>query len=232
MQDEWKVRTDFKVTAGLRFDGLFFDNGDLMTNNAILDLDYNGRHIDTGKWPGNSLTVSPRIGFSWDILGNNTLKLRGGSGLFSGRSPLVFFTNMPTNGGMIQYQAQVNAKYAKTKVSLWSKLRWNPSTEALKQKLYDLGYPQTIKPEDGTVPSVFCGVDPHFKMPQVWKSSIAVDYTVPVSFPLNVTVEEIHNKTLNAAMLKDWSTTKPLSCYRCHNPTFCYYQTRLEQLVS
>ena len=36
-----------------------FDNGDLMTNNAILDLDYNGRHIDTGKWPGNSLTVSP-----------------------------------------------------------------------------------------------------------------------------------------------------------------------------
>ncbi|WP_286811673.1 TonB-dependent receptor, partial [Bacteroides sp. Phil13] len=95
LQDEWNVRSDFKVTAGLRFDGLFFDNGDLMTNNAILDLDYNGRHIDTGKWPGNSLTVSPRIGFSWDILGNNTLKLRGGSGLFSGRLPLVFFTNMP-----------------------------------------------------------------------------------------------------------------------------------------
>ena len=51
LQDEWNVRSDFKVTAGLRFDGLFFDNGDLMTNNAILDLDYNGRHIDTGKWP-------------------------------------------------------------------------------------------------------------------------------------------------------------------------------------
>ena len=39
LQDEWNVRSDFKVTAGLRFDGLFFDNGDLMTNNAILDLD-------------------------------------------------------------------------------------------------------------------------------------------------------------------------------------------------
>lgn len=131
LQDEWNVRSDFKVTAGLRFDGLFFDNGDLMTNNAILDLDYNGRHIDTGKWPGNSLTVSPRIGFSWDILGNNTLKLRGGSGLFSGRLPLVFFTNMPTNGGMIQYQAQVNAKNAKTKVSLWM----NSKVESFLQKL-------------------------------------------------------------------------------------------------
>ena len=176
LQDEWNVRSDFKVTAGLRFDGLFFDNGDLMTNNAILDLDYNGRHIDTGKWPGNSLTVSPRIGFSWDILGNNTLKLRGGSGLFSGRLPLVFFTNMPTNGGMIQYQAQVNAKNAKDKGFTMDEFKGGIlSTEALKQKLYDLGYPQTIKPEDGTVPSSICGVDPDFKMPQVWKPSIAVD---------------------------------------------------------
>ena len=146
LQDEWNVRSDFKVTAGLRFDGLFFDNGDLMTNNAILDLDYNGRHIDTGKWPGNSLTVSPRIGFSWDILGNNTLKLRGGSGLFSGRLPLVFFTNMPTNGGMIQYQAQVNAKNAKDKGFTMDEFKGGIlSTEALKQKLYDLGYPQTIR---------------------------------------------------------------------------------------
>ena len=135
LQDEWNVRSDFKVTAGLRFDGLFFDNGDLMTNNAILDLDYNGRHIDTGKWPGNSLTVSPRIGFSWDILGNNTLKLRGGSGLFSGRLPLVFFTNMPTNGGMIQYQAQVNAKNAKDKGFTMDEFKGGIlGTEALKQK--------------------------------------------------------------------------------------------------
>ena len=134
LQDEWNVRSDFKVTAGLRFDGLFFDNGDLMTNNAILDLDYNGCHIDTGKWPGNSLTVSPRIGFSWDILGNNTLKLRGGSGLFSGRLPLVFFTNMPTNGGMIQYQAQVNAKNAKDKGFTMDEFKGGIlSTEALKQ---------------------------------------------------------------------------------------------------
>ena len=192
LQDEWNVRSDFKVTAGIRFDGLFFDNSDLMTNNAILNLDYNGRHIDTGKWPGSSLTVSPRVGFTWDILGDNTLKLRGGSGLFSGRLPLVFFTNMPTNGGMIQYQAQINAKNAADKGFTMDEFKGGIlGTEALKQKLYDLGYPKTITPEDGTVPSSICGVDPDFKMPQVWKSSIAVDYTVPVSFPLNVTVEEI-----------------------------------------
>ena len=79
-----------------------------MTNNAIYDLDYNGRHIDTGKWPKNSITLSPRVGFTWDVFGDQSLKVRGGTGLFTGRLPLVFFTNMPTNSGMIQYRAQIN----------------------------------------------------------------------------------------------------------------------------
>ena len=111
-QDEWNATQRFKLTYGLRLDGLFFVNSDLMTNQAIYDLDYNGRHIDTGKWPKAQITASPRIGFNWDILGNKTLKLRGGTGLFAGRLPLVFFTNMPTNSGMVQYQAQINSKNA------------------------------------------------------------------------------------------------------------------------
>ena len=118
-QDEWNATDRFKLTAGLRLDGLFFDNGDLMTNQAIYNLSYypkaygySEQHIDTGKWPTSKVTVSPRIGFNWDVLGDKSLKVRGGTGLFSGRLPLVFFTNMPTNGGLVQYQAQINAKNA------------------------------------------------------------------------------------------------------------------------
>jgi hypothetical protein len=40
-QDEWTVNDKLKLTGGIRFDGLFFNNGDLMTNKAIYDLDYN-----------------------------------------------------------------------------------------------------------------------------------------------------------------------------------------------
>ena len=114
-QDEWNITDKFKLTYGLRVDGLFFNNSDLMTNKAIYDLDYNGRHIDTGKWPKNSITFSPRLGFTYDIFGDKSLKVRGGTGLFSGRLPLVFFTNMPTNGGLVQYQAQLgpSIKYDK-----------------------------------------------------------------------------------------------------------------------
>ena len=218
-QDDWSVTPNFKLTAGLRLDGLFFDNSDLMTNNAILDLTYydsknNERHIDTGTWPKGRVTVSPRIGFNWDVLGDRSLKVRGGTGFFSGRLPLVFFTNMPTNSGMVQYQAQLNAS---------KKLDGNPidmnqfagglvtdasgkaTTAALYDKLISMGYPDTISPETGTKPSSISAVDPNFKMPQVWKTSLALDYSFPTSFPFSISAEGIFNKTINGVMISDWS---------------------------
>ena len=210
-QDEWNVNEQFKLTAGLRLDGLFFDNQDLMRNQAIYDLTYvvdgQERHIDTGKWPSAAITVSPRVGFSWDVLGDNSLKLRGGTGLFSGRLPLVFFTNMPTNSGMVQYQAKLNSDGknggVKTDMSVFEGgvLR----REELLEKLLEMGYPNTISPEDGTVPSEISAVDPKFKMPQVWKTSLAIDYSFPTSFPFSISAEGIYNKTVNGVVLRDWS---------------------------
>ena len=206
-QDEWNVNNKLKLTYGLRVDGLFFNNSDLMTNAAILNLDYNGRHIDTGKWPKNSITFSPRLGFTYDVFGDKSLKVRGGTGLFSGRLPLVFFTNMPTNGGLVQYQAQINAKNAAAKGFSMDTFAGGPMTKVndMIAKLQSLGYPTTVKPEDGTVPSAVNGVDPSFKMPQVWKTSLAVDYQLPVEFPFTVSVEGIYNKTINAVSISDWS---------------------------
>lgn len=212
-QDDWSMNDRFKLSYGLRVDGLFFNNADLMTNKAIYDIDYSGRRIDTGKWPDASITLSPRVGFVWDAYGDNSLKLRGGTGLFSGNLPLVFFTNMPTNGGMVQYQAQVNAENAADRGFLMDEFagglvtdaNGKATTAALLNKLESLGYPMTISPEDGTVPSAIAGVDSKFKLPQVWKTSLAVDYALPVSFPFSVTVEGIFNKTINGVSISDWS---------------------------
>ena len=210
-QDEWSVNDNFKLTAGLRLDGLFFDNQDLMTNKAIYDLEYvvdgQKRHIDTGKWPSAALTVSPRVGFSWDVLGDNSLKLRGGTGLFSGRLPLVFFTNMPTNSGMVQYQAKLNSdgKNGGVKTDMNQFAGGVLKREELLNKLLALGYPNTISPEDGTVPAEISAVDPKFKMPQVWKTSLAIDYNFPTSFPFSISAEGIYNKTVNGVVLRDWS---------------------------
>ena len=213
-QDDWSVSERFKLSYGLRIDGLFFNNNDLMTNKAIYDIDYSGRRVDTGKWPSASVIFSPRVGFVWDTFGDRNLKVRGGTGLFSGNLPLVFFTNMPTNGGMVQYQAQINAaNAAKNGFSmdtfaggLVTDANGNANISALYDKLASLGYPTTISPEDGTVPSAIAGVDSDFKMPQVWKTSLAVDYAFPTSFPFSATVEGIFNKTINGVSMTDWST--------------------------
>ncbi|MDD3972869.1 MAG: TonB-dependent receptor, partial [Clostridia bacterium] len=212
-QDDWSFSEKFKLSYGLRIDGLFFNNNDLMTNKAIQEIDYSGRHIDTGKWPSASVIFSPRVGFVWDAFGDRNLKVRGGTGLFSGNLPLVFFTNMPTNGGMVQYQAQINASNAAKRGfsmdefagGLVTDANGNANISALYDKLAGLGYPTTISPEDGTVPSAIAAVDPDFKMPQVWKTSLAVDYAFPTPFPSSVTVEGIFNKTINGVSISDWS---------------------------
>ena len=207
-QDDWSINERFKLSYGLRVDGLIFNNADLMTNNAILKEDYDGRNIDTGKWPSTNIMFSPRVGFVWDTYGDNSLKVRGGTGLFSGNLPLVFFTNMPTNGGMVQYQAQINAANAAKKGFTMDEFAGGLITDAsaLYDKLTSLGYPKTISPEDGTVPSSIAAVDPNFKMPQVWKTSLAVDYAFKTSFPFSATVEGIFNKTVNGVSISDWST--------------------------
>lgn len=210
LQDEWNVADNLKLNGGIRFDNIAFDNSDIMTNNAIKALDFGGKHIDTGLWPKTNIQISPRIGFVWDVLGDKSLKVRGGTGLFAGRLPLVFFTNMPTNSGMIQ-QNPYNAvtKYnadgtVKSSDPVLDKFKGGLVTD--RDKIRELlGAPASITPDEGTVAKTIGGVDRNFKMPQVWKSSIAVDYQMPVSFPLTLTAEFTYTKKINDVMLLNYN---------------------------
>ncbi len=213
-QDDWTPVENFKLTYGLRLDMLAFDNQDLMTNNAILAIDYNGKKIDTGKWPSTKLRVSPRVGFTWDVLGDKSLKVRGGTGFFTGRLPLVFFTNMPTNSGMVQNLTAISTSKDGIAPEALAQFAGPMITDVNKfieklNKIDPKKYPLTISPEDGVAPSSIQAVDPKFKMPTVWKSSVAVDYQIPVGFPLTVTGEFMYNKTIQGIMLQDWNMKDP-----------------------
>ena len=218
LQDDWRINNKFKLTYGLRFDGLFFNNDDLMTNNAILALDYNGKRVDTGKWPNSTISLSPRVGFTWDVFGDKSLKLRGGTGLFLGRLPLVFFTNMPSNANMYQFvggwssikvgTAADMTQFAGGVMNRDQLLNWITTHDVNGNVVTDskqaMG-PYSITPEDGTASGTINGVNPDFKMPQVWKTSLAIDYQFPTSFPLSITLEGIFNKTVNGVCISDWS---------------------------
>ncbi len=211
-QDEWTVTPKFKLSVGVRADYLqYVDN--IIRNNAIYALDFGGKKVDTGEWPTAKAQVSPRIGFSWDVLGDQKLKIRGGSGLFTGRLPLVFFTNMPTNSGMVQGSYTAVTKYSSdgTVTSADPKLALlaGPMITDVSEMIEKLGLTNTITPEQGALPSTINGIDPDFKMPQVWKSSLAFDYTLPVSFPLTLTLEGIYMRKLNDVMLVNYDWKQP-----------------------
>ncbi|MEC5164530.1 hypothetical protein RCH18_000246 [Flavobacterium sp. PL11] len=212
LQDEWSVNPNFKLSYGIRADYLKYEDN-ILRNNAIYGLDFGGRKIDTGKWPDANVQLSPRVGFIWDTKGDQTMKLRGGTGIFSGRLPLVFFTNMPTNSGMVQGSYAATTTYnangtVKTANAALAGLA-GPIITDVDQMITKLNLPNTITPANGVLPSAINGVDSNFKMPQVWKSSLAFDYEVPVSFPLSVTVEGIYTKNMNGVMLKNYNLKQP-----------------------
>lgn len=81
-QDEYSITPNLKLTYGLRFDlPLYFD--DLLGNAAIKEQSFNGTNVDVSEWPKSKLLISPRLGFNWDIKGDRSIVLTGGTGLFN-----------------------------------------------------------------------------------------------------------------------------------------------------
>lgn len=211
LQDEWNVVPNLKLTYGVRFDNLMFDEQDVERNTAIYGLDFNGYHIDTGKWPSNNIQVSPRVGFTWDVFGDKSLKVRGGTGVFTGRLPLVFFTNQPGNANISKTTYYAGYDYKNKKFvdsnghsSDWVEAKLNGLAGQFKGVNDLMQYFEVPTTNENHIAgSKISGVYDDFKMPQVWKSSIAVDYQMPVSFPLSVTGEFIFNKNINAVYMKN-----------------------------
>ena len=220
-QDEWNPTDKLKLTAGLRLETILFNNDDVATNEAIYKMYYTDMNNNEGKWPTTKLMFNPRIGFTYDVFGDSSLKVRGGTGIFTGRLPLVFFTNMPTNAGLVQMVSSATTKYKDGKVDADGsdlnilnqfKGKFYTDKDELLNYLHEIDpskYPLTVKPEDGTFSGSIAAVDPKFKMPQVWKTSLAVDYAFPTSFPMSVTGEVIFNKTINATRIQDINMKDP-----------------------
>lgn len=240
-QDDHSFGDNFKVSIGTRLDYISYSDSHLITNLHIHAIDYSGHgyhlnqgrtftpqqeaqaiRFDTGHWPKNNFVLSPRIGFNWDLLPDKSLTISGGTGLFSGRIPLVFFVNMPTTNGTIQYQAVFNNSgwYGGSKVDmslfrggLITDSHGKPTIDALRNYIVSHKLAPNQSNETEVIPPLIAAVDSKLKLPQVWKSSIEVQYKVPVGFPLKISTDFVFNKTIIDLLVKDYSI-RPIQTFQ------------------
>lgn len=106
LQDEWAATDNFKLTLGIRFDKPLYFNTSQYAQEFIdtqccymPDIEYydpktgDPAFFDSTKMPTSKIIISPRLGFNWDVKGDNTFQVRGGSGIFTGRFPFVWLGN-------------------------------------------------------------------------------------------------------------------------------------------
>jgi hypothetical protein len=174
IQDKWRVSNNFTLTYGLRVDESIY-TGTFDQNPDFAALTFaNNAHYDVGKKPKNALLVSPRLGFNWDALGDKTLQVRGGAGIFSGPPPFVWISNQASNNG-VQFGAAIKT----TGVPF--------STD-----------PNAYRPVSGAANTSYgiAVVDNNFKYPSVVKTTLAVDKKLGSDWI--VTLEGSYTKDINA----------------------------------
>ncbi|RAJ31813.1 TonB-dependent receptor [Pedobacter cryoconitis] len=184
-QDEFTVKEGLKVTGGLRVDvPVFLDKP--LQNTAFAES-FAAMGLQTDSKPKSQLLYSPRIGFNWDITNDGQTILRGGSGIFTGRLPYVWLGNAYNNSGVDL--GRINATGTATAPIRFSgDVNNQPKTPTVATSEIDV-------------------TDKNFKMPQVWRSNLAIDQKLPLGFV--ATLEGIYGKELNAPYIKDLNLVNP-----------------------
>ena len=180
-QDDWRATDNIKVTFGLRFDVPRFKN--TAFRNAEVDglnfRDETGLSVkySTSTLPGANVLFSPRLGINWDVRGDKSTQVRGGTGIFTGSPAYVWISNqIGANGVLTGFDELTNTKARP----------FNPNPDTYKQTnvtgapaaSYELAFS-----------------NPDYKFPQVWRSDIAVDHKLP--YGVVGTAEALYGKDVN-----------------------------------
>jgi hypothetical protein len=95
--DQWRIANNVNLTLGLRADKPQFNT--TPSHNPAVQT---ALGFDTSDVPADQITWEPRVGFNWDIGGAGTQQLRGGIGVFQGRTPFVWISNAYGGTGVEQ----------------------------------------------------------------------------------------------------------------------------------
>jgi hypothetical protein len=202
-QDKYHVTDNFRLTYGIRADYDAFPTS-LPSNPNVTGLTFQqGIHVDPSVLPKNRVQLSPRAGFNWDVNGDQTTQVRGGSGLFTGTVPFVWISNQASNNGVLFGSYTVVKGAAANTPAQNAQLIFNPNVNANRpapgQVAANTSYELDI-------------ANPNLKYPKIWRTNVAVDQKLPGG--IIGTIEGAYTKDINAIyhenlVLSDSYTTLP-----------------------
>lgn len=196
-QDDWTPIRNLRMSLGVRVDVASFGNTayDNPSADALTFRDEFGNavHYNSGKLPDATPLFSPRLGFNWDITGDRSTQIRGGTGIFTGKPAYVWISNQIGNTGILTGFDQFDNTTARP---------FNPSPDAYKPTSVN-GASAASYELDVT--------DKHFKFPQVWRTDLAVDKRLPWDFV--ATAEYIRDRDVNGIYYINANLPAPQSAF-------------------
>ncbi len=194
-QDEISITKNFRLTLGVRLELPHYPSvPQILTHPLALAMTFaNGEKINTGVLPHDRVMFSPRMGFNWDVYGNRSLQIRGGTGIFTGKIPNVWVVAQSGDDGMIQITQAFNMYTSTGALSgVSTPGPFSPDPTA---------YRPTTVPVAGTLlPANITVLSPNFRNPQTWKSGLAMDTKLP--FGIIASFDFILNRELHAAFFR------------------------------
>ncbi|MCK5820780.1 MAG: TonB-dependent receptor [Bacteroidales bacterium] len=187
-QDEFQATDDLKLTFGLRADMPIFltaPGEDTHFNETTIPMleeaGWDMMGAKAGQMPSSQVLLSPRIGFNWDVKGDETTQLRGGVGVFTSRLPLVWPGGSYTNNGLT-----IGGVYVK---SSWG-------YDIVFTGDWENQYENTDFGMEDAIPSGQMDLfSSDFKYPQMFRANLGLDQKL--AWGMVGTVEGIFTKTIN-----------------------------------
>lgn len=188
VQDKFHVTDNFRLTYGVRADYDAFPTS-LAKNDTARNITFqggyvNGIHVDPSKLPSNKVLISPRVGFNWDVNGDQSTQVRGGTGIFAGTVPFVWISNQASNNGLLFSSGTVTTAGD-------PRLIFNP----------DVNHNRPVGQAAANTSYELDVADPKLKYPEIWRSNLAVDQKLPGG--IIATIEGSYTKDINAIYHKN-----------------------------
>jgi hypothetical protein len=171
--DKWSILPNLALTLGLRVDVPVIN--DTPTANPRVAQVYG---IKTDQAASGNVLWSPRFGFNWDVFDNKKTQVRGGLGIFAGRTPYVWISNQFGNSGMDFTRLDIR----------------NPAFAFMTDPLN--------QPVGAAIATTEVDlINSNFSYPSILRSNVAVDHELP--FGIMGTVEFVYSKNINEILYQN-----------------------------